>query len=208
MKIYIEDQVLEYENKKEEINSILKEIDTIVANASKTLSHLVIDSIEVYESYYDYLLDNINALEEIRVISHTYEELVNEILISTWEYIDKTPENIQELVSNFYKDLSSQDWGKLNDFIGGLSWIINTFTTIDKDSRLRDAVSSYESWNLYAKEIFSLQEIFPDFEEALSNNDNVSVADILSYEMLPILSNMAQSLLGLVEMEGLPNDLS
>ena len=202
MKIYIENQVLEYKNDKNEMDNILNEIDNIVSKSSKILSHMVIDDFEVYEGYYDYFLDNIRVIEKVEVISLTYKELVDDILISTMDYIGRIPFKIEELSNSFYKNPDRQAWNNLNDLLGGISWIMNSFTSIDQDSRLKDVISSYENWNLYAKEVFALKDILPDLEGSLSSGDNITIADILSYEILPIFNEMEVKLLDLVKMEG------
>lgn len=208
MKIYIENQILEYENNKEDIDNILSEIDTIIAKSSKTLSHMIIDDFELYEGYYDYFLDNIRVIEKIEVISMTYKELVDDILISKLEYLENTPTKIEELANSFYKVPGRESWEDLNDLLGGISWIINAFSSIDQDSRLKELVLSYEDWNLYAKEVFSLQEILAEFEGALSNNDSVAIGDILSYEILPKFEEMVEKLNVLVIREDALDDLN
>lgn len=201
MKIYIEDQILEYENSKAEIDKLLNEIDTMVTKSSKTLSHMVIDGYEIYENFYDYFLDNIRVIENVEVVALTFKELVDDILISTLNYLERTPDIIEKLADKFYKTPDIEAWNDLNDLLGGISWIINTSSSIDQDVKLKDIVSSYEDWNLYAKELFSLQEILPDFEGALSSGDNVTIADILSYEITSIFKEMAERLSRLVSME-------
>lgn len=208
MKIYIENQILEFENNTKEIDNIFNEIDNIINKSSKILSHMVIDDFEIYQDFYDYFSDNIRVIEEVKVITLTYKELVCDILISTVEYIGRIPEKIEELANKFYKNPGKESWNDLNDLLGGITWIINTFSSIDQDKRLKDVVSSYESWNLYAKETFLLQDILPDFEGALENNDNVTIADILLYEILPIFKEMGERLLELVKMGGKLDDLN
>lgn len=208
MKIYVENQILDYENNKEEIDNILNEIDTIISKSSKTLSHMVVDDFEVYESYYDYFLDNIRAIEKVEVISLTYKELVDDILLSKIDYLENTPNKIEELANKFYKVPDRESWESLNDLLGAMGWIINTFSSIDQGPRLKDSVSNYEYWNLYAKEVFSLQEILGEFEGALSNNDSILIGDILSYEILPKFEEMAEKLSKLVSREDALNDLN
>ncbi len=198
VKIYIENEILEFKNNANEIGDILNKIDNIVNNSSKILSYMTIDSIEVYENYYDYFLDNIRVIEEVKVNAMTYKELVHDTLISTLDYIKNSTEQIEELANSFYRNPDGETWKNLNHFLGGISWIINTFASIDNNLMLKDLVSSYEGWNLYAKEVFSLQEILVDFEEALSNSDNISIADIISYEILPIFNRMAEKILDLI----------
>lgn len=208
MKIYIENQVLEYENSKDKIDDILNKIDNIVSKSSKILSHIVIDDFEVYDGYYDYLLDNIRVIEKMEVITLTYKELIDDILVSTMDYIGNVPDRIEKLANSFYKNPDKEAWNDLNDLLGGMDWIMNTFSSIDQDSRLKDVILSYKDWNLYAKEIFSLNDILPDLEVALSNGDNVTIADILSYEIVPIFNEMEAKLIELLKVGGSPNGLN
>ncbi|MEY8414978.1 hypothetical protein AAK964_01645 [Tissierella praeacuta] len=208
MKIYIEDQVLELRNDIKEIDNIFSEIDNIINKSSKILSYMIIDNFEVYQDFYDYFLENIRVIQEVKVIALTYKELVHDILISAFEYIKRIPEKIEELANKFYKNSERDAWNDLNDLLGGITWIINTFFSIDQDKRLKDVVSNYKSWNLYAKEIFALKEILPDLEIALENNDNVTIADMLLYEILPIFKEIGERLLELVKMEGKLDDLN
>jgi len=201
VKIYIENQILKFEKSIKEIDSIFEEIDNIVNKSSKILSHMVIDSIEVYQDYYDYFLDNIRVIEEVKVITLTYKELVDDILNSTLDYLERTPTIIENLADNFYKNPDNQDWQELDNLLDGISWIMTTFSSIDQDKRLKDIIINYEDWNRYAKEIFSLKELLVEFEEALSSNDNVSIADILSYEIVPIFITMKERLVELIDIE-------
>ncbi|MBU5436669.1 hypothetical protein KQI42_01540 [Tissierella sp. MSJ-40] len=208
MKIYIENQILEYENNKDEIDNILTEIDDIITNSSKTLSYMIIDDFEVFNNYYDYFLDNIRVIEKIEVVSVTYKELINDILNSTLDYLERTPNLIDELANSFYKNPNRESWKNLNDLLEGIGWLIDTFSSIDRDKRLKDIVLNYENWNLYAEGIFSIKEILGDFEAALSNDDYISIADILLYEISPKFKEMAKNLLGLVSREAALDGLS
>lgn len=208
MKIHVENQVLEYENKIENIDVILQEIDRIVSNNSKILIHMVMDGSEVYEDFYDYFLDNIRLIKEVKIISLTYMELVDDIMTSTLNYIESSLHLIEELSKDFYKDPDQDAWNDLNDLLGSLSWIINTFTMIDQDKRLQDIVYDYKDWNLYAKQIFLLKDILIDFKRALENGDNITIADILQYEILSIFAEVQKILLKSVDTGVNLNDLN
>lgn len=201
MKIYIEDEMLEFDNKKDEIDYVLNKIDDIVKKSSKVLSHMLIDGIEIYGEYYDYFLENINAIDEVKIFAFSYRELIEDILVSTLDYVSSTPKQIEGLSNNFYKSPQRETWNELNNLLGGISWIMKTFNSIDKDKRLKDVVSDYKDWNLYAKEVLGLEKILSDFEEALSDEDNITIADILSYEIVPIFNNMKEGLLKLLNVE-------
>lgn len=201
LKIYIEQEIIELDNNRYEIDSILNIIDKKVKESHKVFNFIKIDEVEIYNDYREYFLDNIRNIEKVEVFLVTYKELVRDILISTYDYINRTPDIIESLSDRFYKTPDRDAWSSLNDLLGGISFILNSFNSIDGDRRLKDVIENYEIWNLYAKEVYSLKEILPDFEEALSIEDNITIGDILSYEIVPIFNNIKDKLLKLLNME-------
>jgi len=201
MKIYILDKVLEFENNKIFLDNIFDEIEDILSEASEIIDYIVVDNVKIYEDFYNYFFDKINEIEKVEVITQTYKELVNSILISTMDYVVRTPNKIEELANSFYKNPSQDSWKDFRDLLDGISWIINTFTMIDQDKRLKDVVSSYENWNIYAEYVFTLKEVLLDFEDALMNADHVLIADILSYEIVSVFKKMSIELANLANRE-------
>jgi len=203
MKIKILDRVLEYENKEEVYNALVEEINSTLKNSNLIFSHLIIDGKEVYEDFSNYFFDNVENIKEITVVAKTVKEMSNDIMLSTIDYLDRAIPEIDKLSNEFYKTPSQESWNKLIDLIDGIRWIIDAFATIDSNVDLKNIVKSYEEWNLYAKDVYSLKELLLEFEEILENSDYVSTADILSYEVVPLFKDMKEKLekLVLVEVE-------
>ncbi len=203
MKIKILDKVLEYENKEEVYNALVEEINSTLKNSNLIFSHLIIDGKEVYEDFSNYFFDNVENIKEITVVAKTVKEMSNDIMLSTIDYLDRAIPEIDKLSNEFYKTPSQESWNKLIDLIDGIRWIIDAFATIDSNVDLKNIVKSYEEWNLYAKDVYSLKELLLEFEEILENSDYVSTADILSYEVVPLFKDMKEKLekLVLVEVE-------
>lgn len=201
MKVYILDKVLEYNNDKNVVVDMFQKIDNILEKSNYFFSHLVVDGVEVYEDYEEYLLDNIRYIREVKVISATLKELAANIMITTIDYINRAVSEINLLSNEFYKTPTTQSWEKFSDLLEGIAWIIESFVTIDTNEGLKDIVSSYEEWNCYAKDIFSLRDILSELEEVVEIQDIVSLADILSYEINPLFKNMKAKLEGLVSKE-------
>lgn len=194
MKIHILDKVLEYENHIDILDTMFDEVNNIVSGTSLIFSHLIIDGVIVYDDYYDYLLDNIRNIEEVIIIVKTAKKISEEVLLSTIDYLDRSIPEIEMLSNEFYKTPSKESWQKLMDLIEGIRWIMDTFVSIDSNGELENIVNSYEEWNLYAKDVYSLQELMMDFEEILRNNDFISTGDILSYEIVPLFKEMKKKL--------------
>ncbi|WP_077369568.1 hypothetical protein [Anaerosalibacter sp. Marseille-P3206] len=199
MKIYVLDKVLEYPNSEDEIKNIFNEIDEIISKSKYAFSHLEVDGYEVYEDFQNYFLDNIRNIEEVKVIAKTFKEFVIEILNTTAEYFENAIPEIEILSDEFYKTPTGESWNKLSDLIQGVKWIMDSFVIIDQSDEIKDIVKSYETWNLYAKDIYSLRELLEEFEEILENEDLVSTADILSYEIAPLFNEMLNKLNILVD---------
>jgi len=203
MKIKILDRILEYENKQEVYNALVEEINSSLEKSNLIFSHLIIDGEEVYGDFSNYFFDNVENIKEITVVAKTVKEMSNDIMLSTIDYLDRAIPEIDKLSNEFYKTPSQESWNKLIDLIDGIRWIIDAFATIDSNVDLKNIVKSYEEWNLYAKDVYSLKELLLDFEEILENSDYVSTADILSYEVVPLFKDMKEKLekLVLVEVE-------
>lgn len=208
MKIYILDKVLEYENNKNNVENIFNEIEDILSKASETVEYMIIDNVQIYEDFYNYFSDKINEIEKVEIVTITYKQLVNDVLGSTLNYLEKGLPIIKGLGNGFYNTPTKESWQDLNDLLGGISWIMNTFSLIDQNSKIKDIVLNYENWNLYAKEVFLLKEILIDFESALSNEDMITVGDILLYEISPIFSRMIDLLLTLVDNKDILDELN
>lgn len=198
MKIYILDKILEYNNEKCSIENMFQEINNILDNTNYLFSHLLVDNLEIYEDYYDYFIDNISNIKEVKVIASTLKELAQNIIISTIDYLNRSIPEIKMLSNEFYKTPSEHSWTKFSDLLEGIAWIMDSFNTIDANIRIKELVSSYEEWNSYAKDIYSLHELLRDLEEVIANQDTVSVADILTYEINPLFIDIKEKLETLV----------
>lgn len=201
MKIHINNQVLEYENKQNIIDEMFNEINKEVADLNLIFSHLVIDGQEIYDDFYDYFLDNIKNVEKIDVVTKTVKQMSQETLLSTLDYMNRAIPEIEILSKQFYKTPSKDTWLKLTDLIEGINWIISSFTLIDSNSELENIFEQYEKWNIYAKYVYLLKELIVEFDEILQNNDLVSIGDILSYEIIPLFNSMKQKLEELISKE-------
>lgn len=206
MKIYILNKTLEYENNRKAIDNISKDIEDIISKSEYIFSHLVIDGDDVYGDFNNYFLDNIKSIQEVKVVTKTVKELAQDILLSTIDYIERAIPEIEILSNEFYKTPKKETWNKLAQLIEGMNWIIESFTMIDVNRELKSIVSSYEEWNMYAKDIHELGELIGEFKEILENQDFISVADILFYEIAPLFNEMKEKLEDLVCEEVTPND--
>ncbi|WP_129597517.1 hypothetical protein [Anaerophilus nitritogenes] len=204
MKIYILDQVLEYENDRNILDNMFKKINQMIENSKLILSCISIDGYDVYNDFQNYFIDHIKNIKEVKVIAKTENEICTDTLLLTMDYLKNAVPEIEILSNEFYKTPTNTTWNKLADLIEGINWIITSFISIDSHNELKNIINNYEEWNLYAKDIYSLKNIIIEFENILQNNDLVSTADILFYEIIPIFNEMKEKLEKLVYREVSP----
>ncbi|NMA96406.1 MAG: hypothetical protein GX974_10235 [Clostridiales bacterium] len=201
MRVIVMGKELDFNNNLEGIKSIFKEIDKIILDTDSIFSHLDIDGVEVYEDHYEYFLQNIEDINVVKVIIKTPNEIAKDTLLSTIQYLGAALPEIEKLSNEFYKTPEPESWAKLADLFEGVKWILDTFSTLDQNYKIQEIVDSYEDWNEYAQYIYSLKELLNEFEGVMENQDYISIADILSYELIPLFDDMIHKLNILVSEE-------
>lgn len=119
---------------------------------------------------------------------------VNESLTLTYAYINNAISLIEKLSESFYQNPDDKTWNTLIDLFEGMEWILTTMDQIDSIKNLEQIVNDHSTWNEYVKEVNELMEMIKEMEEAVVSEDNISIGDILMYEIVPIFKNMKSKL--------------
>ena len=194
MVIKIMDMDKVFENKNSEISKVFDYINSNLENKNVFLKSLEIDGIEIYEDYYEYFIDNINFIDEVKVNIQNLSELVNDVIYSSYNYIERATPLIEKLSTKFRKGPTEESWNELDNLFSGIGWILDSYTNIDRYNNLNELVSNYYIWNEYVAEIEKLNLMLTEFFEAVKNKDSVLISDILIYEINPIFQAMYEKL--------------
>lgn len=198
MKIFILDQLLEYENRPELVKPLLKEIDYRILKSNCLLSHLRIDEMDIYNDFEHYFSNHIYDIHEVHVVVKTKRELLYETIITSVDYLNRVIPEVESLAKHFYDTPSKKTWMDVISLFEGVKWLIESFTLINENDGMYSALNDFETWTLYSKEIASLGEVIKELEVSLQNEDYLMIADLLSYEMCPIFKRMREKLKRLV----------
>ncbi|MEK4027938.1 MULTISPECIES: hypothetical protein [Bacillaceae] len=191
MEIYIDGRVFYLENKS--LEKVGELIENETQNQNKLVSHYLLNG----EEYYDFeeVINRI-SLGKFEVILKTREELICEILNSIYKYLERALPEVQLLADEFYSEISDETWNKVTDLLEGVEWIYQ-------------AVQSARSVNVQGVNFVTidsllqdLQASFPDLEQGLVTQDSLSIADLIQYEMKPILEELKEQLRSLINIEG------
>jgi len=194
MFIYIQDEILEFDNDPKVIIQILADINENLEKKELTFSHLVIDDDPIYDDYYNYFTKNIKDIKKVQVISQTITEIVNETLLSETDYLRNAIPLVNGLAEEFYQQPNEKTWLKLIDLFEGLQWIITSLTKIDSIKNLNNIIINYEKWNEYVQGVSQLGKIMPEIESAIIGKDIILIGDMLMYEIMPVLESLLDEL--------------
>ncbi|MEA4804383.1 hypothetical protein [Acetobacterium wieringae] len=198
MIILIEEEQLKVDNDPQKIQYYFDQIEIILRKNSWQLSHLVVDDQPVYDNYYQYFLQHIETIRLVKVIIQNIKNLVNETLFSTYDYLNNGIPIIKKLSDEFYQQPVKKTWENLNNLFEGIQWIIITIDRIDVVNNLDQMINHYETWNEYVQIVSDLNDIVPQLEEAMVNQDRILIADLLLYEMVPVFEKMAEKVMFLL----------
>lgn len=201
LKLIVDGNIYFLEKDEDIIEKISDILSREVEKKNKIIKSIIIDGIELYQNYFEYIKDNLDYIQEVIVKLITYKQLVEETLYGTVDYLDGAAIEIVPLSEEFYAEPTKESWEKFSDLLEGLNWIISVFNLIDNDKTLIEALPSYEIWNLYAKDVLTLNELIPQMNDALNANDNTLLADLMMYEILPIYNDMKEQLMSLYNIE-------
>jgi len=147
-------------------------------------SHFIVDGKEVMEDPEKYLLKHLLDINSIEIIALTAKEFINDLLMSTEEYIERAVPQIKTLTDEFYNNPSSTSWVELGRLFEGMQWISTMIETVDQ-SAVRPS-----KWTEVMVNYVIMQAELRNLEEALENTDTVLIADLLQYEILPIFESL------------------
>lgn len=202
MKINIENESFDYPNQVDALEKLFEIINQKLEEKNLQLSHLIIDEVMIKENYYNYFVQNIEKIRQVDVICNNLEILVDETLLSAYNYLKNGKPLIEKLANTFYQSSDEASWDSISDLIDGIEWLINTQARIDQLKNLNSIMKDYAAWNEFVKYVNKLIAIIPDLEMAMKQNDHVLIGDLLLYEILPFFENGEEKLRFLIPNEG------
>jgi len=190
----LDKELIEIENNDSGLEKLLQIIEQKAIASELIFSHLVIDGVEIYEDFADYLQANFQNLKEINLQFLPLQQFIQDILQSTGQYLDGVIATIDNLASAVYNQVDSETWQQIDLLLEGIQWLGETFRVMDSLPNLADMLKDYEQWNLYARDLQELEVVTASLSEPLQFADHVTVGDIMLYEIKPVMERLIASL--------------
>lgn len=164
-------------------------------------SHMIADGAEIYEDGVAYLKVHLSDIQRLEVKTKTLADFVHDNLLSAKEYLERAIPLVIHLTDRFYQNPSDDDWHEFNELLNGIEWLEQMVTAMDR------AEPHLENREDFSTIFSSLQEELKGLEEALKNKDNVLIADLILYEILPLLKELSSEIEKTIETEEQRHDL-
>lgn len=178
----------------EKINDLLKK--------DFYFSHFIADGIEVFEEYEDFLNSKEGQIKRLEIVAKTIKEFVNDILLSTEEYIERATPELTGLARDFYDNPRAEAWERLEQLLEGLQWIDEMMLVIGKSGAVP------LNWKAYLTVSAKMQEEIHNLSEAIEDEDNILIGDIIQYELIPNFQSLKNEAKQTINNEGMRYDLS
>lgn len=194
MQLIIGEELTEFDNNEAGIEQILHTIEEKAAATQSVFSHLIIDGIAVFDDFADYLQNNLANIKVIQVQFLTLREYLQSVLVSTSEYLQRAIPAVEQLADSVYTQIDTDNWQQISQLIEGIQWLHDSFTVMDQLPNLAGLVNDYGQWNLYSQALSELVEVVPTISEPLKYADQVSISDIILYEIKPAMEKLNNTL--------------
>lgn len=200
MKLLFQKETIEFEQSPT-MEEVIEQINELMGDKFY-FSHLIADRQEVTEAPEEYLLQNLTSITELEVIAFEAKQFVNDLLLSSEEYVERAMPHITDLSDAFYHSPGRENWITLSELFEGIQWLASMITTVDQ------SIARPMNWDAVLEPATELQDELGELEEALENADTVLVADMLQYEVLPAFETFAVEIKKAIDTEGMRYDLN
>ncbi|MEK4023906.1 hypothetical protein [Sporosarcina sp. FSL W7-1283] len=165
-------------------------------------SHFIADGTAVYENHEQYLEQELPGVGKLEIIAKTVKEFVNDLLLSTQDYTERAIPVFQPLAEAFYDNPKAETWSTLDQLLSGLQWIQEMLMTVGKSGNVPS------NWDRYIAVSNKMQEEISNLAEAIENEDNILIGDLLQYELLPNFEELQKETEWTIDNEGTRHDLN
>ncbi|PAD83195.1 hypothetical protein CHH57_10980, partial [Niallia circulans] len=131
-----------------------------------------------YSDFEEQIMEQINTIEKIELVTKTIDEFINDLTVSLNQYSNRAIPIIKQLTEQFYQSPTEEAWGLLQDLLEGLNWVYSTIKSMGNTE-----LNEYKENLLNVANHFEVE--LPNLLDAIENHDYILIGDIISYEILP-----------------------
>ncbi|WP_261303479.1 hypothetical protein [Paenibacillus andongensis] len=174
-------ETIEYSNDKQGIDLLFNNLAILLAEDKYFLSHILLNDNEIYSDFRMKIEDEIKQIESLQIILLTPVERKIETINTLFDYLTSALPSLHVLVERLYQGDEEKVSSSLSEFSEGAQWVISALHYLQES----EASSSN---NLFFRETLSkLQAQFIQMFSSLQEKDFIGLADLITYEQIPLL---------------------
>lgn len=200
MELVFQEQQIEFKKIPSSDEVIMK--INVLLQKDNYFSHFIADGTEIYEDHEVYLNVNLDRIEKLEIIAKTEKEFMNDILLSAEDYMKRAKPELVALTDGFYSNPTAETHTSFSQLMDGLQWLDEMLAL------LADSNERPPNGEMYAGHTQTLQTGIAQLGEAVENSDNVLIADIIQYELIPIFEQLETVIGETIDTVGTRHDLN
>ncbi|WP_052410378.1 hypothetical protein [Paenibacillus durus] len=140
-----------------------------------------IDNNPIFTGYEQIIINDYREINQINIITKTKKESIIETELALDEYLDKFIPASRKVADYFYGDINEEHWAEFSQLVEGLNWIVNSLDFLQILYGDQDSLISI---------ISQLKSAIGELSGSLNQAEYVLTADLLNYEIIPLLEKM------------------
>ncbi|MNO88531.1 hypothetical protein D3C76_799840 [compost metagenome] len=160
-----------------------------IYKADRLIYFVDIDGQILHDGYENYILNNYKDIEHIQITTLSRLESIHETENSLNNYLNRFIPGMGSIADQMYGEMLPEVWDQLKTGLEGLQWIVSSFEFLrylySTDSIVVSKLLDYSN---------ELGRIIGEIANSINRDDIVGVADLIQYELLPILEKYLSEL--------------
>jgi len=188
MRLYVLDEKYEYENNSAGVLQLFATIQEHIEQRQYLLYSMQVNDEIIYSDYEPYVEQHLDNIQTIAAELITIEQWGHRTIMELKRYLKQSLTAIVPVVDAFYNGGSEQTRKSFSQFIEGLEWIVTATNALHSAELEQEVVGNV---------VQHVQKVAPflnDIVKTMENNDYIHLADLLHYELLPLLQTMSDEL--------------
>lgn len=184
MKIFVNNEEISNGNTIRDISAVIEYAEKEAGENDSIIEGIFINGISVDE------ISEIPAesIEKVEIFTKKTGIVILESLQEMSEYIVRLRAGIDEIINCLQDDNERDAMKKLEEISDGLEWIYNILNYAQTLNKISFKEIEFDV------ALDKFKGILPEVVESLENRDNIMLSDLLSYELAPIVDEIAEKL--------------
>ncbi|MNM77367.1 hypothetical protein D3C81_892190 [compost metagenome] len=140
-----------------------------------------IDDNPIFSGYEQVIIDDFRNINRINIITKTKKESIVETELALADYLERFIPASRYIADYFYGDMNEEQWAEFTQLVEGLGWIVNS---------LRFLQILHENHEVLALQVLQMEALVKELGESLERAEYTFTADLLNYEITPLLEKM------------------